>query len=45
MSSWEGGGYRQPFDTAASLAAAVTRGLHEWELNQQVGPVNESDLI
>ena len=45
VSSWEGGGYRQPFDTAASLAAAVTRGLHEWELNQQVGPVNESDLI
>ena len=45
VSSWRGGGYRQPFETAASLAAAVTRGLHEWELNQQVGPVNESDLI
>lgn len=45
VSTWEGGGYRQPFDTTASLASAVTRGLHEWELSQQVGPVNEPDLI
>lgn len=45
VGTWEAGGYWQPFDTPASLAAAVTRGLHEWELSQQAGPVNEPELI
>jgi hypothetical protein len=44
VSGWEDGGYRQPFDTPASLRAAVTRALHEWELSQQAGPVNEEEL-
>jgi Domain of unknown function (DUF4062) len=44
VSGWEDGGYRQPFDTPASLRAAVTRALHEWELGKQAGPVNEEEL-
>jgi hypothetical protein len=32
-SGWEGGQYRQPFDSPASLRAAVTRALHQWELS------------
>ncbi len=43
-SSWEGGQYRHPFDSPASLRAAVTRALHQWELSQQAGPVNEDEL-
>jgi hypothetical protein len=45
VSSWEGGGYRESFDSPESLAAAVTRGLHNWELAQQAGPVNEDELV
>jgi hypothetical protein len=43
-SGWEGGQYRQPFDSPASLRATVTRALHQWELSQQAGPVNEGEL-
>jgi hypothetical protein len=43
-SGWEGGQYRQLFDSPASLRAAVTRALHQWELSQQAGPVNEDEL-
>lgn len=45
VSGWEGGSYRQSFDTPASLRKAVTRALHDWELSQQAGPVNEEELI
>jgi hypothetical protein len=45
VSGWEGGQYREPFDTPASLRAAVTRALHRWELNQQAGPVDETELM
>jgi hypothetical protein len=45
VSGWEGGGYRESFDTPVSLAAAVTRRLHEWELSQQAGPVDEEELV
>lgn len=45
VSGWEEGGYRESFDTPASLAAAVTRRLHEWELSQQAGPVDERELV
>ena len=45
VSGWESGGYRQAFDTPASLRAAVTGALHDWELSQQAGPVNEDELI
>ena len=45
VSTWEGGGYRESFDTPESLRAAVTRALHDWELSQQVGPVNEDELM
>jgi hypothetical protein len=41
---WEGGQYRQPFDTVSALRAAVTRALHQWELNQQAGPVDEKEV-
>ena len=42
--TWEGGGYRQAFDTPASLRSAVVRAIHNWELSQQAGPVNEDEL-
>jgi len=45
VSTWEGGGYRESFDTPESLGAAVTRALHDWELSQQAGPVNEDELV
>jgi hypothetical protein len=45
VSTWEGGGYRESFDTPESLRAAVTRALHDWELSQQAGPVNEDELM
>jgi Domain of unknown function (DUF4062) len=45
VSTWEGGGYRESFDTPESLRAAVTRALHDWELSQQAGPVNEGELM
>ena len=41
---WEDGQYRQPFDSAASLRAAVTGALHRWALSQQAGPVNKEEL-
>jgi hypothetical protein len=44
-SAWEGGGYRESFGTPESLRTAVTRALHEWELSQQAGPVNEEELL
>lgn len=44
VSTWERGGYRESFDTPDSLAAAVIRALHKWELNQQAGPADEQDL-
>jgi hypothetical protein len=42
--TWEGGGYRQTFDTPSSLRSAVVRAIHDWELSQQAGPVNEDEL-
>lgn len=45
VSTWEGGGYRESFDTSESLRAAATRALHDWELSQQAGPVNENELM
>ena len=44
VSSWEGGQYREPFDSSASLRAVVTGALHRWALSQQAGPVNEAEL-
>lgn len=44
VSTWEGGGYRESFASPAALGAAVTRALHNWELSQQAGPVNEGEL-
>jgi Domain of unknown function (DUF4062) len=44
VSGWEDASYRQSFDTPAALRAAVTRALHQWELSQQAGPVDEQEL-
>jgi len=44
VSGWEGGQYREPFDSPASLRAVVTGALHRWALGQQAGPVNEQEL-
>jgi len=41
VGTWEGGQYRDPFDTPESLRKAVTGALHRWEVNEQAGPVNE----
>jgi Domain of unknown function (DUF4062) len=45
VDGWEGGTYQEAFDTPASLRQAVTRSLHDWELSQQAGPVNEEELV
>lgn len=45
VSTWEGGGYRESFDSPASLGTAVTRALHDCELSQQAGPVDEEELV
>ena len=45
VGGWEGGTYRESFDTPASLRKAVIRALHDWELSQQAGPVNEEELV
>jgi len=45
VSGWEGGGYRESFDTPESLRTSVTRALHDWELSQQAGPVDEDELM
>jgi hypothetical protein len=44
VSGWEGGQYREPFDSPASLRTVVTGALHRWALSQQAGPVNEEEL-
>jgi len=44
VSSWEGGQYRESFDSPASLRAVVTGALHRWVVSQQAGPVNEAEL-
>jgi len=44
VSTWESS-YREFFDSPESLRAAVTRALHDWELSQQAGPVNEDELV
>lgn len=44
VSGWEGGQYREPFDSPTSLRAGVTGALHRWVLTQQAGPVNEAEL-
>jgi hypothetical protein len=44
VSGWEGGQYREPFDSPTSLRAAVTGALHRWVLSQQAEPVNEAEL-
>jgi hypothetical protein len=45
VSTWEGGGYRESFDTPESLGVSVTRALHDWELSQRAGPVDEDELM
>jgi hypothetical protein len=45
VSGWEGGQYREPFDSPTSLRAVVTGALHRWALSQQAGPVNEAELL
>ena len=44
VSGWEGGHYREPFDSPASLRVAVTGALHRWVLSQQAGPMNDAEL-
>jgi hypothetical protein len=44
VSGWEGGQYRDLFDSATSLRAVVTRQLHRWALSPQAVPVNEEEL-
>ena len=44
VSGWEGGQYREPFNSPTSLRAVVTGALHRWVLSQQAGPVNEAEL-
>jgi hypothetical protein len=45
VQSWESGLYRDGFSGADQLRQLITRRLHEWELANAVGPVNESHLL
>src|ERR1700730_8991330 len=45
VQSWESGLYREGFSGADQLRQLITRRLHEWELANAVGPVDESQLL
>jgi hypothetical protein len=45
VQSWESGLYRDGFAGADQLRQLITRRLHEWELANAAGPVNESRLL
>jgi hypothetical protein len=45
VQGWEGGGYTAFFDSPESLREEVTRALHEWELAQRAGPVDEEEVV
>ncbi len=45
VQSWEGGLFRGGFSNAADLKIALTRALHDYELANAVGPVDEADLV
>lgn len=45
VQSWESGLHRDGFMGADQLRQLITRRLHEWELANAAGPVNESELL
>jgi hypothetical protein len=45
VQSWETGLYRDGFSGPDQLRRHITRRLHEWELDNATGPVNESELL
>lgn len=45
VQSWESGLHRESFSGADQLRRLITRCLHEWELANATGPVNESRLL
>lgn len=45
VQSWESGLYRDGFSGPEQLRQLITRRLHEWELANAAGPVNESQLL
>jgi hypothetical protein len=44
VQGWEGGIFRGSFSTPQELTVALTRALHDLELANAVGPVNQQDL-
>jgi hypothetical protein len=45
VQDWESGVYRDGFSGADQLRHHITRRLHEWEIANAAGPVNESQLL
>jgi hypothetical protein len=45
VQSWESGLYRDGFSGPGQLRELITRRVHEWELANAVGPVNETQLL
>ncbi len=45
VQGWEGGLFRGAFTDAVDLQKAITRALHDYELANAVGPVDEAELV
>jgi Domain of unknown function (DUF4062) len=45
VQGWEGGLYRGGFRTASDLKIGLTRALHDYELANAVGPVDQDEII
>ena len=45
VQAWEGGLFRGSFSTPADLRISLTRALHDYELANAVGPIDDQDLV
>jgi hypothetical protein len=45
VQNWETGVFRDAFSSPAQLRTLITRRLHEWEVANMAGPVDEAELL
>jgi hypothetical protein len=45
VQAWDSGLFREGFSNPERLRAQITRRLHEWEVANSAGPVDEQDLL
>jgi hypothetical protein len=45
VQNWETGLFRDAFSTPVQLRTLITRRLHEWEVANMAGPVDEAELL